>query len=41
MGCFIDKDNTLPFLNKEDINEAQIINNQVIGDLNKLQKFII
>ena len=38
MGCFIDKDNTLPFLNKEDINEAQIINNQVIGDLNKLQK---
>ena len=37
MGCFIDKNNTLPFLNKDDINEAKIINNQVIGELNKLQ----
>jgi phosphoribosylamine--glycine ligase / phosphoribosylformylglycinamidine cyclo-ligase len=35
MGCLIDKDNTLPFLNSKDIETAQIINNQVIGELNK------
>ncbi len=35
MGCVIDKDNSLPFLNKEDILICENINNIIIDNLNK------
>ena len=38
MGCVIDKNNTLPFLNKKDIELCESINNKVIRELNKLSK---
>ena len=36
MGCFIDKNNTLPFLNEDDITTAQNINKIIINNLNIL-----
>ena len=36
MGCIIDKDNTLPFLNDDDIKLAESINTKVVHKLNEL-----
>ncbi len=35
MGCVIDVNNTLPFLNEQDISDAQNINKLIIDNLNK------
>lgn len=35
MGCIIDKNNTLPFLTKEDIRVSEEINKKIIEELNK------
>jgi phosphoribosylamine--glycine ligase len=35
MGCLIDKNNSLPFLNDDDITLAQTINTKIIRELNK------
>ena len=38
MGCVIDNDNTLPFLNKEDIVVCENINKIIVNNLNKYEK---
>ena len=38
MGCVIGENNTLPFLNEEDINITEKINTTVIHKLNKLKQ---
>ena len=38
MGCFIDKNNTLPFLNQNDIKLGKTINTKVINKLNEYGK---
>lgn len=38
MGCVIDKNNTLEFLNKDDIEKCKLINTQVINYINQYGK---